>query len=277
MSRRLRSRAARAAAYILLLASMGVAACRALPGPSPAPEESSNAGGKPVEILVSAAASLQDAMREAAAEFAREHPEIAVRFNFGSSGALAQQIAAGAPVDLFIAAGRQPMDMLVEKGLVDPGAVHVIARNQVVLIVPRTGAASVRGWQDLSRPDVRRIAIGDPAHVPAGQYARQVLEQLGLWEKVSTKLVLDQDVREVLHHVAAGEAQAGIVYRTDAATSDGVAVVAEPPAGSQPPVVYPVAVPRTAPHPEEARKLAEFLTSERGRSVLRRHGFLPPG
>ena len=171
MSRRLRSRAARAAAYILLLASMGVAACRALPGPSPAPEESSNAGGKPVEILVSAAASLQDAMREAAAEFAREHPEIAVRFNFGSSGALAQQIAAGAPVDLFIAAGRQPMDMLVEKGLVDPGAVHVIARNQVVLIAPRTGAVSVRGWQDLSRPDVRRIAIGDPAHVPAGQYA----------------------------------------------------------------------------------------------------------
>src|SRR5690606_3655684 len=139
-------------------------------------------------------------------------------------------------------AGQQPMDMLVEKGLVDRDAVHVLARNQVVLIVPRSGTATVRGWQDLSSGEIRRIAIGDPAHVPAGQYGRQALEHLGLWERVNAELVLDQDAREVLNQVAAGEAQAGIVYRTDAATSDRVVVAAEAPPNSHAPVVYPLAV-----------------------------------
>lgn len=276
MFRRLRSRAARVAACLILLASVGATACRAAPGPASGPEQGNgNGAAQPVELLVSSAASLQDALREAAAEFVRKHPEIKVRFNFGSSGALAQQIVAGAPVDVFIAAGRQPVDMLAEQGLVDPGRVHIIARNQVVLIVPRNGTGTVRGWQDLSRPEVRRIAIGDPAHVPAGQYGRQVLQHLGLWEKVKPKLVLDQDVREVLHHVA-GEAQAGVVYRTDAMTSDRVVVAAEAPAGSHAPVVYPLAVPNTSRHPDEARALAGFLTSQQGQAVLQRHGFLPP-
>ncbi|MFS8639265.1 MAG: molybdate ABC transporter substrate-binding protein [Symbiobacteriaceae bacterium] len=277
MCRRLRSRAARVAACLVLLASLGVPACRAMPGPATGPAQSKGTeAAEPVEVLVSAAASLQDALREAAAEFVRQHPDIELRFNFGSSGALAQQVVAGAPVDVFIAAGRQPMDLLIGKGLVDPGSVHVIARNQVVLIAPRDGTAALRGWQDLGGGQVDRIAIGDPAHVPAGQYGRQVLEHLGLWEQVQGKLVLDQDVREVLHHVATGEARAGIVYRTDAAPSDEVVVVAEAPAGSHAPVVYPLAVPKTSRHPEQAWALAGFLSSSQGQVILQRHGFLPP-
>ncbi|WP_243123623.1 molybdate ABC transporter substrate-binding protein [Thermaerobacter sp. FW80] len=278
VSYRIRPRPARVAGALLLvlLAAGGVTACQAAPSsPGPVPGQDA-AAARPVEVLVSAAASLQDALREAMADFGRDHPAIRVRFNFGSSGALAQQIEAGAPADVFIAAGQQPMDRLVEKGLVDRDAVRVLARNRIVLIVPRGEAGRVRGWQDLTAEEVRRIAIGDPAHVPAGQYGRQVLEHLGLWARVNAKLVLDQDVREVLHHVAAGEAQAGIVYQTDAATSDRVAVVAEAPPGSHRPVVYPMAVLKDSRHPAEAAAVVEFLLSARSQAVLQRHGFLPP-
>lgn len=279
MDCRLRSPLGRVAWAVALLASLVLAACQFHQGMPLDPGAPQGQGARPparVEVLVSAAASLQDALREAVAEFTREHPGITVRFNFGSSGALAQQIAAGAPADLFIAAGQQPVDMLVGKGLVEPTAVQVLARNQVVLIAPRGGNEAIRGWQDLQAEGVRRIAIGDPAHVPAGQYGRQVLEHLGLWVAVSPKLVLDQDVRQVLHHVAAGEAQAGIVYRTDAARSDRVVVVAEAPPGSHRPVAYPLAVLKDARHPAEARALAAFLLSDRGQAFLERHGFLPP-
>lgn len=226
---------------------------------------------------MAAAASLQDALQDAAAAFAQERPDVAVRFTFGSSGALAQQIAAGAPVDLFVAAGQAPMDQLVRQGAVDPGAVRPLAGNQVVLVAPRAGGIPLRSWDDLKDPRVRRIAVGDPAHVPAGQYGQQVLQHLGLWEAVQPKLVLDQDVRQVLQHVAVGEAQAGIVYATDAATSPQVAVVAPAPAGSHRPVVYPMAVVRTARQPAAAQAFAEFLLSDRGQALLQRHGFTPAG
>ncbi|MBX6378381.1 MAG: molybdate ABC transporter substrate-binding protein [Clostridia bacterium] len=265
-----RSRRTRVAWFALVLASSLLTACQqgARPGED-------NRSTKPVEVVVSAAASLQDALRTAASEFEQQRPGTTVHFNFGSSGALARQIEAGAPVDVFVAAGQQPMDMLVQKGLVDPGAVRILARNQVVLIAPRSGAGVIQGWQELADERVRRIAVGDPAHVPAGQYGKEVLEHLGLWEAVTAKLVLDQDVREVLHHVEIGEAGAGIVYRTDAATSDRVVVVAEAPPASHRPVVYPLATVQESRHPAEARAFADFLVSDRGQAVLQRYGFLP--
>ncbi|ADU50588.1 molybdenum ABC transporter, periplasmic molybdate-binding protein [Thermaerobacter marianensis DSM 12885] len=270
-------------------------------------------------ILVAAAASLQDALQDAAEAFRRVHPAIRVQFTFGSSGALAAQVEAGAPVDLFVAAGRDPVDRLVRRGLADPGAVRVVAGNRLVLVVPagrpmpgrsvtgRVGAGRPTGggtgsgagtgpgagsgqgagsgagmapeaglWMNLAGDGIRRIALGDPAHVPAGRYGRQVLEHLGLWARVQPKLVLDQDVRQVLQHVAAGAADAGIVYATDAATAKGVAVVAEAPPGSHEPIVYPLVVPRTAVHPEAARALADWLAGAEGQAIFARYGFLPP-
>ncbi|EKP94362.1 molybdenum ABC transporter, periplasmic molybdate-binding protein [Thermaerobacter subterraneus DSM 13965] len=248
------------------------------PGPPAGPGEGPPGG---TEILVAAAASLQEVMEEAAAAFGRVRPGIRVRFHFGSSGALAAQVEAGAPVDLLVAAGRPPVDRLIRAGLAAPGDVRVLAGNRLVLVAPAgPGPAGpgtrVRSWADLAGDQVRRVALGDPAHVPAGQYGRQVLEHLGLWPAVASRLVLDQDVRQVLHHVAAGAADAGIVYATDAATAPGVRVVAEAPPGSHDPIVYPLVIPRSAPQPQAARVFADFLLGPEVWAILDEHGFAPP-
>ena len=265
----------------LLLVMAGALLLAGCAGHRPAPGQAATAGRPGNEdalsgrLLVSAAASLQDALQEAAARFTARHPGVAVDFNFGSSGALARQIEAGAPADLFIAAGPQPVGDLVARGLVDRADVRTLCRNRLVLVVPADGPSPVGGWADLDAAAVRRVAVGDPAHVPAGQYGRQVLRHLGLWEAVRPKLVLESDVRAVLRHVAAGAVEAGIVYRTDALSSPAVRVVAEAPPGSHDPIVYPLVVLKTTPHRQAADALAAFLTGPEGQEVLARHGFLP--
>lgn len=225
------------------------------------------------EVLVAAAASLADALKEAQTLFEAEHPPVRIRLNLGSSGGLQQQIEQGAPVDLFIAAAAGPMEALVQKGLVDQGAVTNLAANRVVLVRPRSGGG-INDWHDLA--GAKRVAMGNPQHVPAGQYGKAVLQGLNLWGVVEPKLVLAEDVRQVLHHVASGEVDAGIVYRTDAAASQQVEIVAEAPAGSHKPVVYPMAVLKEARHPAEAKRFADFLTSAKGREILAKYGFRAP-
>jgi len=229
--------------------------------------------GAPVEIIVSAAASMTDALSEMQKAFASEQSGVKVKFNFGSSGALAHQIAQGAPADLFIAAGAAPMEDLVQKGLVEQSAVRTLAANKVVLIRGKTAAAVVNTWTDLASDQVKRIAVANPAHVPAGQYGKTVLENLNLWSAVQTRLVLGEDVRQVLNFVESGEVEAGIVYATDAAVSQKVVVLAEAPAGSHPPVVYPMAVLKDSRHGVEAKAFADYLASEKGRQILARYGF----
>lgn len=246
------------AALIMIITMTGCAA-------APPPE---------TEVVVSAAASLTDALREAEAAFEAEQKGMRLRLNLGSSGALQQQIAQGAPVDLFISAAAIPMDGLVERGLVDRSAVQSLATNKVVLIRPKSGPATVTGWEEL--PRARRVALGNPSHVPAGQYGKAVLEQLGLWGQVEGQLVLAEDVRQVLQYVASGEVDAGLLYQTDAASSQEVVVVAEAPAGSHEPVLYPMAVLKGARQGAGARLFADYLLSPRGREILAKHGFSLP-
>lgn len=232
-------------------------------------------GGKaaPTEVVVSAAASLTDVLTEAQKTFAPDHPDVTIRFNFGSSGALRQQIEQGAPVDLFISAAAEPMDSLVQKGRVDRDTLRTLATNHVVLV--KAQSAQLTGWADLKSDAVKKIAIGNPDHVPAGQYGKAVLDKLGLWDAVLPRLVLGEDVRQVLNYVAAGDAEAGIVYRTDAAAAKGVTIVAEAPAGSHPPVVYPMAVLKDSHHAADARAFANFLRSPAGKAILSQYGFTP--
>ncbi|WP_324717934.1 molybdate ABC transporter substrate-binding protein [Carboxydochorda subterranea] len=236
------------------------------------------AGARRTDLLVSAAASLTDLLREAKTSFEARHPDVNVQLNMGSSGSLQRQIEQGAPVDVFISVSQAVTDSLVKQGFIDGKSVRVMARNVVVLVRPAGGGpgGTLRGWQDLRAPQVRRIALGNPAHVPAGQYGEEVLESLGLWEAVQPKLVLGEDVRQTLAYVQAGEVDAGIVYATDAAIAGGkVQVVATAPEGSHRPVVYPVAVLRDAPHPQEARAFVEWLLSDEVRAMLEKYGFLP--
>jgi molybdate transport system substrate-binding protein len=230
---------------------------------------------KPAPILISAAASLKDAMDEILPLYENTHPNVRPSLNLGGSGTLDLQIEQGAPVDVFIAAAPQPMDDLEAKGLLLPGTRINLLENRLVLVASR-GTTNIASFRDLVRSDVHLIAMGDPRSVPAGMYAEKTLESLGIYEAVRRKAILGADVRQVLAYVESGSVDAGIVYATDAAISSRVKIVAEAPAGLTPPVIYPAAVIRNSAHPEAAREFLRFLQGDDARSVFRRYGFRIP-
>jgi molybdate transport system substrate-binding protein len=226
----------------------------------------------PSALTVSVAASLQDAMQQLGPAFEQSHPGSKVSFNFGGSGTLEQQIEHGAPVDVFLSAASEPMDKLAAKGLIWNDTRRDLLRNQIVLIA-RRGDTSLNSFAGLTDGSVKLIALGDPGSVPAGNYGRQVLKSLKLWEAVQGKLVLGKDVRQVLTYVETGNADAGIVYATDARLSSNVRVVTTAPETSHEPVAYPVAVLKDSRNPAAARAFVSFLESARARETFTRLGF----
>ena len=199
------------------------------------------------------------------ADAVRAYPAAQIDVNYGGSGALAQQIVSGAPVDVFLSAAPKPMDDLAARNLLLPGTRRDLLRNDIVLI------GAVHSWQDLASPAVKRIALGDPASVPAGDYGRQVLQHLGLWESVRDKLVLAKDVTQVVNYVATGNVDAGVVYESDAAGGNRVAA----PPGSHAPVVYPIAVLQSTRAPLAAKAFAAYLESPSAAAIFRARGFTP--
>ncbi|HET7229192.1 MAG TPA: molybdate ABC transporter substrate-binding protein [Longimicrobium sp.] len=229
-----------------------------------------------VTLTVSAAASLREAVAELDSLYGAEHPEVAVRANFGASGALRQQIEQGAPVDVFISASESHADALQRAGLIDPRTRRVLAGNELVLVVPAGSPSAATDFRSLASPAVKRVAIGAAASVPAGEYADEVLRSLGIADAVGKKAVYGQNVRQVLAYVESGNVDAGIVYRTDAAVSRRARVSATAPAGTHRPITYPLAVIQSSAHRGEATAYAAFLLGPRGRDVLARHGFTSP-
>jgi len=226
------------------------------------------------EITVSAAASLKDVLAEIASAFNAEQPGAAIHFNLGASGTLQQQIEQGAPVDVFISASPAQMDALAAKGLLLAGTRSDLARNALVLIVPAAGS-SVASFQDLSSTAVKVIAIGEPQTVPAGKYAQEVLTRYGLYDSLKPKFVLGKDVRQVLTYVASGNADAGLVYATDARTTPEVKVAAVAPEDSHAPIVYPVAVVKDSKNPDAAKAFVGFLLSAKAQDLFKKYGFSP--
>jgi molybdate transport system substrate-binding protein len=228
------------------------------------------------EITVSAAISLKDALDEISHLYTSEHPDAEVHFNLGGSGTLQRQIEQGAPVDIFISASRKEMDSLQSQGLMAPDTRKDLVRNGVVLIVP-SGRASISRFQDLTNAAVKTVALGEPQTVPAGKYAQEVLTHFGIYDQLKPKLVLAKDVRQVLTYVETGNADAGIVYATDAKISKKVTVVATAPEDSHSPVVYPAAVIKDSKNPAGAKAFLEFLAGEKARTVFQKYGFIPAG
>lgn len=229
------------------------------------------------ELVVSAASSLRDALAELDSVFQRAHPGVVVRLNTAASGVLEQQIRNGARVDVFIAAAEAPMDALARANLVEEGTRRAVAGNALVLAVPAgAGGLSVRSLDDLARPDVRRVALGEPASVPAGAYAAEALRVLGVWAAVEPKAIYAQNVRQVLTYLERGEVDAGLVYRTDAVGSARVRVVAQAPEDSHRPIRYPAAVVAGTAQPAAARAYLAFLAGAEARAVFTRHGFTLP-
>ena len=232
------------------------------------------AAGPPVTVF--AAASLTEAMRDISAAWQRAgHAALAV--SLAASSALARQIEQGAPASLFASADQQWMDYLDQRGLLAPGTRRDLLGNSLVLIVPKDHAGSVALGPEIATllGPGGRLAVADPAHVPAGLYARQALTSLGLWSELEPRLARTEDVRGALMLVQRGEAPAGIVYATDAAASPGVAVAATFPASLHDKIVYPVALVK-AGDTVEARALLEFLTGPEARAVFTRRGFTQP-
>jgi molybdate transport system substrate-binding protein len=227
---------------------------------------------KSADLTVSVAASLQAAMKELAGLFEQSHPNVRLKYNFGASGMLAQQIERGVPVDVFFSAAPGPMDQLERQGLIAPDSRRNVLRNQIVLIAPKDRSAPA-SFSDLRDPAVKLLALGNPESVPAGSYGREALQKMGLWEVLQPKLVLAQDVRQVLTYVETGNADAGIVYATDAGESDRVRVAARAPEDSHAPVIYPAAVVKDSRQPAAAREFVKFLITPPARAVFERHAF----
>ncbi len=230
--------------------------------------------GEPITVL--AAASLADVLPVIGDSFEKANGR-AVRFDFASSGILRAKIEAGARADLFIAASAAEMDKLQSSGRVRAEDRRDLLTNRLVCVVPRHSTIPMRAPADLDTPPVRRIAIGDPAHVPAGQYAQEALRRLGLWERLQDRLVPSADVRAALAQAESGAADAAIVYRTDASVSNDVRVAFEFPESSHSPILYPAACLANAPRPAPAQAFLAFLTSAPASAVFRSCGFTPAG
>ena len=226
-------------------------------------------------VTVFAAASLNEALTEIAAEWTRAgHP--APTLSFAASSTLARQIEQGAPANLFASADEKWMDTLDQHGLLAPGTRFNLLANQLVLIVPKDRARTIAVDDKLDLAALLgptgRLSVGDPAHVPAGLYAKDALTHLGLWNQAEPRLARGEDVRAALRLVELGEAPAGIVYATDAAASDKVAVAGVFPSGSHEPIVYPFALIKGADTPA-AQALLAFMRGPQGQAVFHKRGF----
>lgn len=228
-------------------------------------------GSAQTELTISAAASLKDAIVDEETTYRQSGAIIAFANNFGSSGTLAVQIGQGAPVDIFMSAAAKPMDDLAANGLIVTGTRRNLLRNTLVLIAPVD--SKLRGFQGLTDKSIRLIALGDPASVPAGQYGKQTLLSFHLWEQLSAKFVLGKDVRQVLTYVETGNADAGLVYATDAMISSKARVVASAPEATHEPIVYPAAVVKGSRNERAARAFIEFLTGPSARAIFQSRGF----
>ena len=225
-----------------------------------------------VTLTISVAASLQDAMTTLQNIYQQENPNIEIIYNFGSSGSLQQQIEQGAPTDVFISASPKQMNLLEKRALLLTETRKDLLENNLVLIMPKDSKNSVR-FEALSTENLDQIALGNIESVPAGEYAKQVLNSLKIYDKLTPKLVYGKNVRQVLFYVETGNVDAGIVYSTDAKISDQVIVTDTAPKNSHSPIIYPVAVLKDSKNTEQAKNFIDFLLSEKAQLVFQEYGF----
>ena len=233
--------------------------------------------GHAATITVFAAASLKEALDAQARRFEADSGNKVV-VSYGGSNALAKQIEAGAPADVFFSADADWMDYLDTHALLAPGTRVDLLGNRLVLIVPAASTSTLRiapNFALAAALGADRLAMANPDSVPAGKYGKAALTALGVWASVKTKVARTENVRAALTLVARGEAPYGIVYATDALAEPGVRVLDAFPANTHPPVVYPVAVIAASRSPAAARALVTYLASDAARATWQRYGFAP--
>jgi molybdate transport system substrate-binding protein len=229
-------------------------------------------GTHAAEVMVFAAASLTDSLKEIAATYEKTSGDT-IQFNLAASSTLARQIEAGAPADIFFSADEAQMNGLEKKGLIDPATRKSRLGNSLVVVVAIDSPLQIQSAGDLTNASINKLALGDPKAVPAGVYAKAWLEKQQLWTVVEPKVIPTENVRAALAAVEAGNVDAGVVYKTDAGISKKVKVAYEVPAADGPVITYPVALVKDAPQSAAAQKFLNYLDSPEAGDIFKKFGF----
>ena len=226
---------------------------------------------KTIELNISAATSLKEAMADLEAAYTSKNPEVSFVINYGSSGSLQQQIEQGAPCDLFISAGEKQMTALEEEGLLLDGTNKDLVKNSLVLVT--SNDSEISSIDSLNSDAVSKIALGEPSSVPAGKYADETLTSLAIKDSLNNKLVFAKDVKEVLAWTASGNADAGFVYLSDALSSDGVKIVETISEEYHSPITYPVAIIKDSDDIDAAKAFEDFLFTDEAQEIFEKYGY----
>lgn len=227
-----------------------------------------------IELNISAAASLTDALHAVNELYMQQNKNITIVANFAASGTLQKQIEQGAPADVFISAAAKQMNALQDNGLIINDTLQNLLTNKIVLVVPSNSTLQITGFMDLLKDNVKQIAIGDPEFVPSGIYGKQALVLLGIYESVQGKLIMQIDTPHVLGYIESGNVDAGIVYSTDAALTDKVIVVANAPDEVNSQIVYPIAITQASKNVDAAKVYINFLNSNESKAIFEKYGFI---
>jgi len=257
----------------ILLLVLFISGCSTAVKETPKTEDSKVTQNKPVELLVATAPSLKGSLEEIKKLYSAKNTQVNLVFNYGPSGTLQNQIEQGAATDIFISQGKPQMDALEQKGLIKKDSRVNLLGDELVLIVDKSNT-SVKNFEDLTKPEVKKIGIGEAESVPAAKTAKETLETLKLWDAVQPKLVMGKDLMQVMAYVETGNAEAGFVWDTVAITSNKVKIVATAPANSHKPVVLPAAVVTASKNVDAASKFMEYLQSDEAMKIFEKNGFI---
>lgn len=227
----------------------------------------------PVEILVGAAASLKNVMSDIEKVYKEKYPNVSITFTFGSSGSLQQQIQEGANIDVFLSAAQKQIETLINDDLIVVESKKDIIENKIVLIVPSDSKLNITNFTDIVY--AKTIALGDPASVPVGQYAEEIFKFLNILDQVKEKATYGKDVTEVLTWVKTGNADAGLVYMSDAISENNVKIITEAPEDSYTRAIYPAAVVKATKDSVASQNFVDFLLTDEAQDIFMKYGFLP--
>ncbi|OVE65353.1 molybdate ABC transporter substrate-binding protein [Clostridium diolis] len=224
-----------------------------------------------IELNISAAASLKEALTDIQDEYKKTAPNVTLTVNYGASGSLQQQIEQGAPCDIFISAGQSQMKALDSKSLLLENTKKDLVKNDLVLVGPKDTA--ITGLSDLTSDKVKKIAVGEPKSVPAGQYADEVFTKLGIKDSISSKLVFAKDVKEVLAWSTSGNAEVGFVYKSDALSSKDSKIIETIAEDKHSPITYPIGIIKASKNADAAKAFEDFLFTDTCKKIFEKYGY----
>ncbi|MDS0526902.1 molybdate ABC transporter substrate-binding protein [Clostridium sp. SHJSY1] len=230
-----------------------------------------NKASASIELNISAAASLKEAMADLQTAYKDVNPNVTLVTNFGASGSLEQQIEQGAPCDLFISAGKSQMTQLKDEGLILDSTDKDLVKNELVLVGPKD--STISSINDLISDKVKKIAVGEANSVPAGKYADEVFTKLNIKSSIQSKLVFAKDVKEVLSWTASENADVGFVYLSDALSSDSVKIIEQIPSEYHSPITYPVGIINTSKNQDTAKNFEDFLLTDKAQKIFEKYGY----